>query len=105
VGIAKGHCEELALCNYTVTYADKLLLDGEAFADAHYHIVDKSAVKAVHGAEAREVTGALELDFISLNGDFDVCVNFLTQLTERAFHLHYVAVKEFSLDTGGKDYR
>jgi hypothetical protein len=67
--------------------------------------VNKSAVQTVHGAEAREVARAGELDFISLDGDGDVRVYFLGHLAKRAFHLHYVAVQELCLDTGRKDYR
>ena len=44
--VRKG--EKLALSYHTVTYANKLLLDGEAFRYTHHHVVHKCAIQTVH---------------------------------------------------------
>ena len=105
MGVTQGHGEELALCGHAITNTYELLLDGEAFAHTHHHIVDEGAIQAVHAAEAGEVAGTGEFDFISLDGHGDIRIHLLAHLAMRAFHLHDIAVQELCLGTGRKDYR
>ena len=105
MGVTEGHGQQLTLGDHAVTDTDELLLDGEAFGHADHHVVDEGAVQAVHRTEAGKVAGTLELDFISLDGDLDVRIDFLAHLTKRAFHLHDVAVEKLSFRAGRKDYR
>ena len=46
-----------------------------------------------------------EFDFIILDGDCDVRINFLAQLTKRSFNLHNVARENFYAHLVRKAYR
>jgi hypothetical protein len=53
----------------------------------------------------RLIRRALELDLIVLNGDLDVGIDFLAQLTEGAFNLQNVARENLNAHLVRKAYR
>ena len=65
----------------------------------------QGAVETVHGAVTGLVGRTLELDLIVLNGDLDVRINLLGQLTVRSFNLQHVAGEELDAHAGRKAYR
>ena len=59
----------------------------------------------MHRAVSRLVSRTFKLDFVVLNGDFDVRIDLLAQLTERSFNLQNVAREKLYAYLVRKAYR
>jgi hypothetical protein len=105
VGITERHGDDLTLGRHPVTDTHELLTDLKTLGDTGDHVVHESPVEAVHGTEAGKVAGTGKLDFISLNGDLDIRIYLLAELTLGAFNLHHVAVEDLYSHSGRKVYR
>jgi hypothetical protein len=67
--------------------------------------MDQGTIEAVHRTVARLVCRTLYGKYSPVHGDFDVRIDLLGQLSERAFHLDDMVVTDRDGDARGQVYR